>query len=106
KKICADNHIVFSADESQTGFCRTGKLVAMEHFGVEPDLVTMSKSIAGGMPLSAVTGRAEIVDAPEVGQIGGTFAGSPVACAAGLAVLDVLAEEYIVERCAWMRETT
>lgn len=104
KKICEDNHIVFIADEIQTGFCRTGKLFAMEHFGVEPDLVTMSKSIAGGMPLSAVTGRAEIVDAPEVGQIGGTFAGSPVACAAGLAVLDVIEEENIVERSAWMGE--
>ncbi|HEX6595243.1 MAG TPA: 4-aminobutyrate--2-oxoglutarate transaminase [Bacillota bacterium] len=104
KKICEESNIVFIADEIQTGFCRTGKLFAMEHFGIAPDLMTMSKSIAGGLPLSAVTGRAEIVDAPEVGQIGGTFAGSPVSCAAGLAVLDVIEEEHLIERSAWMGE--
>src|SRR5699024_8779300 len=104
KKICEENNIVFIADEIQTGFCRTGKMFAVEHFGIEPDLITMSKSLAGGMPLSAVTGRAEIVDAPEVGQIGGTFAGSPVSCAAGLAVLDIIKEEHLVERSAWMGE--
>lgn len=104
KKVCEKYNIVFIADEIQTGFCRTGKLFAMEYFGVEPDLVTMSKSIAGGMPLSAVTGRAEIVDAPEVGQIGGTFAGSPVSCAAGLAVLDIIEEENLVEKSAIMGE--
>src|SRR5699024_8097054 len=82
KKISEDNRIVVVADEMQTGFGRAEILAAMEQFGVEPDLVTMSKSVAGGMPPGAVTGRAEIVDAPEVGQIGGTFAGSPVACAA------------------------
>ncbi|RWR10095.1 4-aminobutyrate--2-oxoglutarate transaminase [Siminovitchia fortis] len=104
KKFCTDNGIVFIADEIQTGFCRTGKMFAMEHFGVEPDLVTMSKSIAGGMPLSAVTGRAGIVDAPEAGQLGGTLGGSPVACAAGLAVLDVIEEEHILDRSVRLGE--
>ncbi|WP_144461250.1 4-aminobutyrate--2-oxoglutarate transaminase [Siminovitchia fortis] len=104
KKFCEDNQIVFIADEIQTGFGRTGKMFAMEHFGVEPDLTTMSKSIAGGLPLSAVTGKAEIVDAPEPGQLGGTLGGSPLGCAAGLAVLDVIEEENLLDRSVWMGE--
>ncbi|MBM7649864.1 4-aminobutyrate aminotransferase/(S)-3-amino-2-methylpropionate transaminase [Bacillus ectoiniformans] len=104
KKICEENNILFIADEIQTGFCRTGKMFAIEHFGVEPDLMTMSKSLAAGMPLSAVTGRAEVMNAPDIGQLGGTFAGSPVSCAASLAVLDVIEEEKLVERSAWLGE--
>ncbi len=98
KSICEDNGILFIADEIQTGFGRTGKLFAMENFDVAPDLTTLSKSLAAGMPLSAITGRAEVMDASEAGQLGGTFSGSPVSCAAGLAVLDVLEEEKLVER--------
>lgn len=98
KSICEDNGILFIADEIQTGFGRTGKLFAMENFDVAPDLTTLSKSLAAGMPLSAVTGRADVMDASEPGQLGGTFSGSPVSCAAGLAVLDVLQEEDLIER--------
>ncbi|HWO94877.1 MAG TPA: 4-aminobutyrate--2-oxoglutarate transaminase [Bacillus sp. (in: firmicutes)] len=98
KSICEDNGILFIADEIQTGFGRTGKLFAMENFDVAPDLTTLSKSLAAGMPLSAVTGRADVMDASEQGQLGGTFSGSPVSCAAGLAVLDVLQEEDLIER--------
>lgn len=96
--ICKKNDILFIADEIQTGFGRTGKLFAMDHFEVVPDLVTMSKSLAAGMPLSAVTGRADIMDAPEMAQLGGTFGGSPVSCAASLAVLDIIEEENLVEK--------
>lgn len=98
RKICDKHGILLIADEIQTGFARTGKLFAMEHFGVAADIMVSSKSIAAGMPLSAVTGRAEIMDVPEAGQLGGTFAGSPVACAAGLAVLEVIEEEKLAER--------
>lgn len=95
----ADRHgIVLIADEIQTGFARTGKMFGIEHSGVEPDLVTVAKALAGGFPLSGVIGRAEIMDAPETGGLGGTYAGNPVACAAALAVLDVIAEEDLVER--------
>lgn len=95
----ADQHgIVLIADEIQTGFARTGKMFGIEHSGVEPDLVTVAKALAGGFPLSGVIGRAEIMDAPEAGGLGGTYAGSPMACAAALAVLDVIAEEGLVER--------
>ncbi|MET0436449.1 MAG: 4-aminobutyrate--2-oxoglutarate transaminase [Devosia sp.] len=95
----ADRHgIVLIADEIQTGFARTGKMFGIEHSGVEPDLVTVAKALAGGFPLSGVIGRAEIMDAPETGGLGGTYAGSPVACAAALAVLDVIAEEKLVDR--------
>lgn len=95
----ADKHgIVLIADEIQTGFARTGKMFGIEHSGVEPDLVTIAKALAGGFPLSGVIGRAEIMDAPETGGLGGTYAGSPVACAAALAVLDVIAEEKLVDR--------
>jgi len=98
RNLCDKYGIIMIADEIQTGFARTGILFAMDHFGVVPDLMTFSKSIAAGMPLSAVTGRAELMDAPGPGQLGGTFSGSPVACAAALAVLDVIEEEQLVKR--------
>lgn len=95
---CAEHGIVFVADEVQSGFGRCGAMFAIERYGVEPDLVAMAKSMAGGMVLSGVTGRAEIMDAPGVGGIGGTFGGNPLACAAALAVLDVIEEERLAER--------
>ncbi|MED0971678.1 4-aminobutyrate--2-oxoglutarate transaminase [Bacillus paramycoides] len=98
RNICNKYGIVMIADEIQTGFARTGSLFAMDHFGVAPDLMTFSKSIAAGMPLSAITGRADLMDASGPGQLGGTFSGSPVACAAALAVLDVIEEENLVKR--------
>jgi 4-aminobutyrate aminotransferase/(S)-3-amino-2-methylpropionate transaminase len=98
RRICDDNGIVMVADEVQTGFGRTGRLFAMEHFAVRPDLVTVAKSIAGGLPLSGVLGRAEIMDAPVAGGVGGTYVGNPVAQAAALAVLDVLEEERVLDR--------
>lgn len=95
----ADQHgILLIADEVQTGFGRTGKLFAMDHYTVKPDLITMAKSLAGGMPLSAVSGRAEIMDAPGPGGLGGTYAGNPLAIAAAHAVLDIIAEEQLCER--------
>jgi len=96
--LCDEHGIVLIADEIQCGFARTGRLFAMEHYGVAPDLITMAKSLAGGMPLSAVTGRAEIMDAPAPGGLGGTYAGNPLAVAAALAVLDVIEEEGLCKR--------
>ncbi|WP_439360382.1 4-aminobutyrate--2-oxoglutarate transaminase [Bradyrhizobium sp. DASA03007] len=98
RRICDDNGIVLIGDEVQTGFGRTGKMFAVEHSGVEPDLLTVAKSLAGGFPLSGVIGRSHIMDAPEPGGLGGTYAGSPIACAAALAVLDVIASEGLLER--------
>jgi 4-aminobutyrate aminotransferase / (S)-3-amino-2-methylpropionate transaminase / 5-aminovalerate transaminase len=98
RRICDEHGIVLVADEVQTGFGRTGRMFAMEHFSVEPDLVTVAKSIAGGLPLSGVLGRAEIMDGAHAGAIGGTFIGNPVALAAAVAVLDVFDEERLVER--------
>ncbi|MEO8281166.1 MAG: 4-aminobutyrate--2-oxoglutarate transaminase [Ideonella sp.] len=98
RKICDAHGIVLIADEIQTGFARTGKLFAMEHCGVIPDLMTMAKSLAGGMPLSAVCGRAEIMDAPAPGGLGGTYAANPLAIASALAVLDVIEDEKLCER--------
>jgi 4-aminobutyrate aminotransferase/(S)-3-amino-2-methylpropionate transaminase len=98
RKLCDQHGILLIADEIQCGFGRTGKMFAIEHAGVAPDLVAMAKSLAGGLPLSAVTGRAEIMDAVEPGGLGGTYAGNPVACAAGLAVLEVFEEERLLER--------
>ncbi|UKJ74773.1 4-aminobutyrate--2-oxoglutarate transaminase [Azospirillum brasilense] len=98
RNICDDNGILLIIDEIQTGFARTGKMFAIEHSGVEPDLMTMAKSLAGGFPLSAVTGKAEIMDAPIPGGIGGTYAGSPLATTAALAVLDVIEEEKLIQR--------
>jgi 4-aminobutyrate aminotransferase/(S)-3-amino-2-methylpropionate transaminase len=98
RALCDKHGILLIADEIQTGFARTGKTFAIEHSGIEPDLMTVAKSIAGGVPLSAVVGKAEIMDAPVVGGLGGTFAGSPLACAAGLAVLEVLEKENLNQR--------
>ncbi|WP_274362182.1 4-aminobutyrate--2-oxoglutarate transaminase [Paenibacillus thermotolerans] len=98
KSLCERYGILFIADEVQTGFGRTGRLFAMERFGVVPDLMTMSKSIAAGLPISAVTGRAEMMDAPGIGEIGGTFGGSPLGCVAALEVIRMLEEEGLVER--------
>jgi len=98
REICDQHGIVLIADEIQTGFGRTGKMFAFEHAGVEADLMTMAKGIAGGFPLSAVVGKSEIMDAPLPGGLGGTYGGSPVACAAALAVLEVIDEENLVQR--------
>ncbi|MFC4160237.1 4-aminobutyrate--2-oxoglutarate transaminase [Chitinimonas lacunae] len=98
RRICDEHGILLIADEIQTGFARTGKTFAMEHYGVVPDLMTMAKSLAGGFPLSAVTGRAELMDAPAPGGLGGTYAGNPLAVTAALAVLDVLEAEQLNER--------
>ncbi|MGI9040245.1 MAG: aspartate aminotransferase family protein, partial [Gemmatimonadales bacterium] len=93
-----EHGILFIADEIQTGFGRTGKLFACEHYGLVPDLITTAKSLAGGLPLAAVTGRADVLDAPQVGGLGGTYGGNPLACAAALAVLDAMEAERIPER--------
>ncbi len=98
RAMCDAHGIVLVADEVQTGFGRTGRMFAMEHFSVEPDLVIVAKSIAGGLPLSGVVGRAAIMDDPHSGAIGGTFIGNPVALAAALAVLDIFEDEQLVER--------
>jgi len=100
RAACDEHGILLIADEVQTGFGRTGKLFAMEHYDVAPDLTTMAKSLAGGMPLSAVCGRAEVMDAPAPGGLGGTYAGNPLAVASALAVLDVLESEKLIERGA------
>lgn len=98
REICDKHGIVLIADEVQTGFARTGKMFGVEHSGVTPDLMTIAKSLAGGFPLSGVVGKAAIMDAAEPGGLGGTYAGSPMACAAALAVLEVIKEEGLVER--------
>ena len=98
RQFCDQHGIVLIADEIQTGFARTGRMFAIEHAGVEPDLMTIAKSVAGGVPISAVIGKAAIMDAPPPGGLGGTFAGSPLGCAAGLATLDVIRDENLVER--------
>jgi len=105
RRICDDNGIVLVIDEVQTGFGRTGKMFAIEHYGVEPDLLVVAKSIAAGLPLSGVIGKAEIMDAPGDSAIGGTYVGNPVAQAAALAVLDVFEEEGLVERASAFGET-
>lgn len=98
KEICQEKGILFIADEVQTGFGRTGKMFAMEHYNVEPDIIVTAKSLAGGTALSAVTGRAEIMDAPQAGGLGGTYGGNPLACAAALATIDFMEKERLVER--------
>jgi 4-aminobutyrate aminotransferase/(S)-3-amino-2-methylpropionate transaminase len=105
RRICDEHGIVMVVDEVQTGFGRTGKLFAIEHYGIEPDLITVAKSIAAGLPLSGVIGKAEIMDAPGDSAIGGTYVGNPVAQAAALAVLDVIEEEGVCERAAQVGET-
>jgi 4-aminobutyrate aminotransferase/(S)-3-amino-2-methylpropionate transaminase len=98
RAICDEHGIVMVADEIQTGFGRTGRFFASEYSGIEPDLLTTAKGLAGGYPLAAVTGKAEIMDAPLPGGLGGTFGGSPVGCSAALAVVDVIREEGLVDR--------
>ncbi len=98
RKICDEHGILLIADEVQTGFGRTGSLFAMNHYDVEPDLVTFAKSLAGGMPLSGVVGRAEIMDAPAPGGLGGTYAGNALAIASAHAVMDIIEEEKLCER--------
>jgi len=98
RALCDQHGIVFIADEIQTGFARTGRMFAMEHYGVEADLTTMAKSLGGGFPLAAVVGKEAIMDAPIPGGLGGTYAASPVSCAAALAVLRVMREENLPAR--------
>jgi 4-aminobutyrate aminotransferase / (S)-3-amino-2-methylpropionate transaminase / 5-aminovalerate transaminase len=98
QKICRQHGILFIADEVQSGFGRTGKWFASEHFGIEPDLITMAKSLGGGMPIGAVIGRAEIMDAPGVGSLGGTFCGHPLSCAAALAAIETIEKENLLSR--------
>ena len=100
RELCDRHGILLIADEIQTGFGRTGKFFAVEHSGVQPDLVTVAKSLAAGLPLSAVVGRADVMDAPDPGGLGGTYGGNPVACAAGLAVMDIMRDEKLPERAA------
>ena len=102
RRLCDQHGIVLVIDEIQTGFARTGRMFAVEYAGIEPDLMTLAKSLAGGFPLAAVVGKASIMDAPAPGGLGGTYAGSPVACAAGLAVLKAIEQEQLCERAARM----
>jgi len=104
RALTAHHGIVFVADEIQTGFGRTGAMFAVEHAGIEPDLVCVAKSLAGGLPLAGVVGRAEIMDAPEPGGLGGTYAGNPLACAAALATLDIFESEQILPRAKRLGE--
>ena len=105
RAICDEHGIVMVCDEVQSGFARTGRFFAIEHFGVTPDLITVAKSIAMGIPLSGVLGKAAIMDAPQEGGVGGTYVGNPVAQAAAVAVLDVIEDEGLVERSAAIGET-
>ena len=98
RSLCDTHGIVLIADEIQSGFGRTGRMFAIEHSGIEPDLITIAKSVAGGVPLAGVIGKAQIMDAPVPGGLGGTYAGSPLGCAAGLAVLEVMREEGLLKR--------
>jgi 4-aminobutyrate aminotransferase len=102
RAFTSEHGIVLIADEVQTGFGRTGRMFAYQHAGIQPDLITLAKSLGGGLPLAAIVGKAEMMDAPSPGGLGGTYAGNPVACAAALAVLDIFDEHPIVERAAEM----
>lgn len=102
---CTDNGAVFVADEVQSGFARTGAMFACEHDDVVPDLIVTAKGIAGGLPLSAVTGRAEIMDAPHAGGLGGTYGGNPLACAAALAVIDTIERDGLLARAVQIEQT-
>jgi len=104
-RCCRDNGMLFVADEIQTGFARTGKMFATEHYEIEPDLVTTAKSLAGGMPLAAVTGRAEVMDSVHVGGLGGTYGGNPVACAAALATIDEIERLKLSDRADKIGQT-
>jgi 4-aminobutyrate aminotransferase/(S)-3-amino-2-methylpropionate transaminase len=105
RELCDEHGIVMVCDEVQSGFARTGRFFAIEHFGVEPDLITVAKSIAAGLPLSGVLGKAAIMDAPGDGAVGGTYVGNPVAQAAAVAVLDVIEDEGLVDRANAIGET-
>jgi 4-aminobutyrate aminotransferase/(S)-3-amino-2-methylpropionate transaminase len=98
RELCNEHGIVLIVDEIQTGFARTGRFFCCEYSGIEPDLMTVAKGVAGGFPLAAVVGKAEIMDSPLPGSLGGTYGGSPIGCAAALAVIDVIADEGLVER--------
>ncbi|MDN3524824.1 4-aminobutyrate--2-oxoglutarate transaminase [Halomonas sabkhae] len=98
RELCDEHGILLIADEVQSGFARTGKLFAMEHSGVEADIITMAKSLANGMPLSAVVGNAAVMDSSGAGSLGGTYSGNPLSCAAALAVIDVIEEDAILAR--------
>jgi 4-aminobutyrate aminotransferase/(S)-3-amino-2-methylpropionate transaminase len=98
RRLCDEHGIVLVVDEIQTGFARTGKFFCSEYAGIEPDLMTVAKGVAGGFPLAAVVGKAEIMDAPLPGGLGGTYGGSPIGCAAALAVIDVIVDQGLVER--------
>jgi 4-aminobutyrate aminotransferase/(S)-3-amino-2-methylpropionate transaminase len=102
---CRENNVVFVADEVQTGFARTGELFACNHEGVVPDLIVTAKGIAGGLPLAAVTGRAELMDAAHAGGLGGTYGGNPLACAAALAVIETIEAEGLVDRARAIGKT-
>jgi 4-aminobutyrate aminotransferase len=104
RELCDQHGILMIADEVQTGFARTGKMFAMEHFGVSPDLMCMAKSMAGGTTLSAVAGKSAVMDAPAPGGLDGTYAGNPLAVAAAHAVLDIMADEGLVERANLLGE--
>lgn len=104
REICDTHGIVMIADEIQTGFGRTGRLFAVEYAGIEPDIVTVAKSLAGGFPLSGVIGKADIMDSVDPGGLGGTYAGSPLGCAAGLAVLDIIEEEQLCDKAVAIGE--
>lgn len=104
RAVTQENGIVLIADEIQSGFARTGRMFAVEHSGVKPDLITMAKSLAGGLPLSGVVGRAALMDAVEPGGLGGTYAGSPLACVAALKVLDVIDQERLMDRAMELGE--
>ncbi|TPV79131.1 4-aminobutyrate--2-oxoglutarate transaminase [Klebsiella pneumoniae] len=105
RDLCDTHGILLIADEVQTGFARTGKLFAMQHYEVKPDLMTMAKSLAGGFPLAGVTGRAEVMDAIAPGGLGGTYAGNPIACAAALAVLQIFEQENLLEKANQLGDT-
>jgi 4-aminobutyrate aminotransferase/(S)-3-amino-2-methylpropionate transaminase len=106
RELCSKHGIVLIADEVQAGFGRTGRWFSFEHSGMEPDLVVTAKSIAAGLPLGAVTGRAEILDAPHIGGIGSTFGGNPVACAAALKAFELIAQEDLPGRAGQLGEIT
>ena len=105
KAICEKHGIALIIDEVQSGAGRTGKFFAIEHWGVTPDLITLAKSFAGGMPLSAVIGRSDMMNAPHVGGLGGTYSGNPVSCRAALAVLEILFEDRLLEQAVQLGET-
>ncbi|MGB9825461.1 MAG: 4-aminobutyrate--2-oxoglutarate transaminase, partial [Desulfofundulus sp.] len=104
QELCEEHGIILIVDEVQTGFARTGRVFAVEHWGVQPDLMTVAKSIASGLPLSGVIGRAEIMDAPDPGHIGGTYGGNPISCAAALATIDYMLEQKLADRAARIGE--